>query len=87
MVLKFELDTALTVKCISAAACALGFTKFSILLKNAQLAIVNALVLLAITLCSLDNNPHQQSNDVACISCKAPPRCFGHPTYHHWPTK
>jgi hypothetical protein len=49
MELKFELDTTLTVKCISAVACApLGFTKVSIVLKNAQLAIANALVLLAI---------------------------------------
>jgi hypothetical protein len=48
MELKFELDTALTVKCISASMCALGFTKVSIALKNAQLAIANALVILAI---------------------------------------
>jgi hypothetical protein len=48
MELKFELDTALTVKCISAVACTLGFTKVSITLENAQLAIGNALVLLAI---------------------------------------
>ncbi len=48
MELKFELDTALTVKCISAVACALGFMKVSIVLKNTQLAIANALVLLAI---------------------------------------
>ena len=48
MELKFELDTALTVKCISAVASAIGFTKVSIALKNAQLAIANALVLLAI---------------------------------------
>jgi hypothetical protein len=33
--LKFELDTALTVKCISAVGCALGFTKVSIVLENA----------------------------------------------------
>ncbi len=48
MELKFELNTALTVKCISAVACALGFTKVSIMLENAQLANANALVLLAI---------------------------------------
>jgi hypothetical protein len=48
MELKFELDNALLVKCISAVACALGFTKVSIALKTAQLAIANALVLLAI---------------------------------------
>jgi hypothetical protein len=48
MELKFELDTALTVKCISAVACALGFTKVSILLENAQLEIAHALALLAI---------------------------------------
>ncbi len=46
MELKFELDTALTVKCISAVA--LGFTKVFIGLANTQLAIANALVLLAI---------------------------------------
>ncbi len=48
MELKFELNTALTVKCISAIVCALGFTKVSIALQNAQLAIANALVLIAI---------------------------------------
>ncbi len=48
MELKFELNTALTVKCISAVACALGFTKVSIALANTQLAIANNLVLLAI---------------------------------------
>jgi hypothetical protein len=48
MELNFELDTALTVKCISAVVCALGFTKVSITLANAQLAIANALILLAI---------------------------------------
>jgi hypothetical protein len=48
MELKFELDTALTVKCISAVASAIGFTNFSIALENAQLAITNALVLLTI---------------------------------------
>jgi uncharacterized membrane protein YiaA len=46
MELKFELNTALTVKCMSAVA--LGFTKVFIGLANAQLAIANALVLLAI---------------------------------------
>jgi hypothetical protein len=48
MELKFEINTALTVKCISAVACALGFMKVSIALENAQLAIANALVFLAI---------------------------------------
>jgi hypothetical protein len=48
MELKFEVDTALIVKCISAVACALGFMKVSIALENAQLAIANTLVLLAI---------------------------------------
>ncbi len=48
MELKFEFDTALTVKFISAVASAIGFTKVSIALENAQLAIANALVLLAI---------------------------------------
>ncbi len=48
MELKFELNTALTVKCISAVACALGLTKVFIALKNAQLAIANALVLLCV---------------------------------------
>jgi hypothetical protein len=48
MELKIELNTALTVKCISTIACALGFTKVFITLENAQLAIANALVLLAI---------------------------------------
>jgi hypothetical protein len=48
MELKFELNTALTVKCISAVACALGFTKVSIVLQKPQLAIANALVLLTI---------------------------------------
>jgi hypothetical protein len=48
MELKFELNTALTVKCISAVACALGFTKVSVALANAQLAIANTLVLFAI---------------------------------------
>jgi len=38
----------LTVKCISAVASAIGFTKVSIALENAQLAIANALVLLTI---------------------------------------
>jgi hypothetical protein len=48
MELKFELNTALTVKCISAVECALGFTKVSLMLENAQLAIANVLVRLAI---------------------------------------
>ena len=48
MELKFELDTALTVKCISVVASAIRITKVSIALQNAQLAIPNALVLLAI---------------------------------------
>jgi hypothetical protein len=48
MELKCELDTALTVKCISAVACALGFRKIFIVLENAQLAIANASVFLAI---------------------------------------
>ena len=48
MELKFKLDTALTVKCISAVASAVGFTKVSIALGNAQLAIAIALVLVAI---------------------------------------
>jgi hypothetical protein len=48
MELKFELNTTVTVKCISAVACTLGFMKVSIALENAQLAIANALVLLAI---------------------------------------
>jgi hypothetical protein len=48
MELKFELNTAFTVKCISTVACALGFTKVSIVLEKAQLAIANALGLLAI---------------------------------------
>jgi hypothetical protein len=48
MELNFELSTALKVKCISTVACALGFTKVSIMLENAQLAIANNLVLLAI---------------------------------------
>jgi hypothetical protein len=48
MELKFEHDNALTVKCISAVASAIGITKVSIALENSQLAITNALVLLAI---------------------------------------
>ena len=48
MELKFELDTALTVRCISAGASVIGFTKVSIALENTQLAIANTLVLLAI---------------------------------------
>jgi hypothetical protein len=57
MELKFELNTALTVKCISAYTCALGFTKFSIVLENAQLAIANALVLLAIIFVLFGHRP------------------------------
>ena len=49
MELKFELDTALiTVKCISAVVSAIRFTKVSIALENAQLAVANTLVLHAI---------------------------------------
>jgi hypothetical protein len=48
MELKFELNTALTVKCISAVASAIGITKVLIALQNTQLAIANALVLLTI---------------------------------------
>jgi hypothetical protein len=48
MELKIEFDTALTAKCISAVVCTLGFMKVSIVLENAQLAIANALVLLAV---------------------------------------
>ncbi len=48
MELKFELNTALTVKCISAVACGLSFRKVSITFEKAQLAIANALVLLTI---------------------------------------
>ncbi len=48
MELKIKLDTAITVKCIFAVACALGFAKVSIALENAQIAIANTLVLLAI---------------------------------------
>ncbi len=48
MELKFELNTALTVKCISAVVCALGFTKVSIALENTQLDFANAFVLLTI---------------------------------------
>jgi hypothetical protein len=48
MELKFEPDTALTVKCISAVKCTLVFTKVSIVLENTLLAIANDLVLLAI---------------------------------------
>jgi hypothetical protein len=49
MELKFELNTALAVKCISAVTSAIGFTKVFITVENSQLAITNALVLLAIT--------------------------------------
>jgi hypothetical protein len=48
MELKFELDTALTVKCIAAVASVIWFTKVSIALENAQLAFANALVPLTI---------------------------------------
>ena len=48
MELQFELNTALSVKCTSTVVSALGFTKVSIALGNAQLAIANALVLLTI---------------------------------------
>ncbi len=48
MELKFELNTASAVRCISAVVSAIGFTKVSIALENAQLAIANALALLAI---------------------------------------
>ncbi len=50
MELKFELNTALIVKCISAVTCALGF-------KNTQLAIANALVLLAIIFVLFGQHP------------------------------
>jgi hypothetical protein len=48
MEVKFGLNTALTLKCISAVLCALGFTKVSTVLENAQLANANTLVLPAI---------------------------------------
>jgi hypothetical protein len=83
MKLKFDHNTALTVKCISAVACALGFTKVSIALKNAQLAIANSLVLLAIISMLFGQCLAPKSNDVTSGCCKAPPRCFGHPTYYH----
>ncbi len=57
MELKFELYTALTVKCISAVVCAIGFMKVSIALENAQLAIANALVLLAIIFVLFGQHP------------------------------
>ncbi len=57
MELKFELDTALTVKCISAVAYALGFTKVPITLENSQLAIANTLVLLAIIFVLFGQHP------------------------------
>jgi hypothetical protein len=57
MELKFELDTALTVKCICNVACALEFPKVSIVHKNAQLAIANALVLLAIIFVLFGQHP------------------------------
>jgi hypothetical protein len=48
MELKVDLNTALTVKCISTVACTLGFTKVSIALANPSLLL--ALVFLAIIL-------------------------------------
>jgi hypothetical protein len=48
MELKFELNNSLIVKYISTVACALGITKVCIALENAQLAIANASILLAI---------------------------------------
>jgi hypothetical protein len=57
MELKFELNTALTVKCISAVMCALEFTKVSIALESAQLAIGNALVLLTIIFALFGQRP------------------------------
>jgi hypothetical protein len=48
MELKFELDTALTVKYITHVRSAILFTNVSIALENAQLAIANTLVLLTI---------------------------------------
>ncbi len=60
MELKLELDTALTVKCISAVACALGFAKVSIVLKNSQLAIANTLNLLTIIFVLFGQRPAPQ---------------------------
>jgi hypothetical protein len=57
MELKFELDPALTMKCTSAVACGLDFMQVSIALKNAQLAIANALALLAIIFVLLGQRP------------------------------
>jgi hypothetical protein len=57
MELKFELDIVLTVKCISPVACALGFMKVSIAIENAQLVIVNVLVLLAIIFVFFGQHP------------------------------
>ncbi len=48
MEVTFELDTALTVKCVSTVACTLSLMKVSITLENSQLAIANSLVLLTI---------------------------------------
>jgi hypothetical protein len=45
------------VKCIFAVACALGFTKVSIVLENTQLAIANALVFLAIIFVIFGQHP------------------------------
>ncbi len=57
MELKFELDPALTMKCISTVAQALDFMKVFIALKNSQLAIANALALLAIIFMLLGQRP------------------------------
>ncbi len=57
MELKFELDTALTMKCISAVMCALEFKKVSIALENTQLAIANTLFLLAIIFVLFGQHP------------------------------
>jgi hypothetical protein len=57
MELKFELNTALKVKCISAVLCAFGYTKVSIALKKTQLAIANALVLLTIIFVLFGQHP------------------------------
>ena len=45
---KFELDTALTAKCIPAVSAIAGLTFMSTMLKSEQLALANAIVLLAI---------------------------------------
>ncbi len=88
MGLKFELNPALTVKCISAVASAIGFTKVFIALENSQLAIANALVLLAIIVVSLANDTHLRKRNEFLTRCsKASPRCSRHPANHHWPAK